>query len=112
MNSFSVNSTDLFSILVYFSISFLIAWFATPFLTDFLYKNRIGKKIRDVDYASKKTPIFSKLHQAKENTPTLGGVLIWGTASIVTFVANFTRTGTLLPVFTLIALALLALSTI
>lgn len=69
---------EVFIIIKIFSLSVLsfvvaIAW--TPLLTSFLYKYRLGKKIRD----AKKAPIFAKLHQKKAGTPTLGGVLVWGT---------------------------------
>ena len=57
------------------SVSFLIALFATPLLTHFLYKYKLGKNIRD----GADTPIFTKLHAAKKGTPTMGGILIWGT---------------------------------
>lgn len=102
MDRFGMIASDLFGVMVFFSISFVIAWLSTPFLTDFLYKNRIGKKIRDTDHDGNKTPIFSKMHQSKENTPTLGGVLIWGVTAIITLVANFARTGTFLPLFTMV----------
>jgi phospho-N-acetylmuramoyl-pentapeptide-transferase len=85
------------------SLTFLISILFTPLFTDFLYKNRIGKKIRSTDYSGAKTPIFSSLHKSKENTPTMGGLLIWGSASVVTLIANLSRAGTLLPLFTLIA---------
>ncbi len=52
---------------------FTMAW--TPLLTNFLYRYKLGKTIRN----SGNTPIFSKLHAAKSGTPTMGGVLIWVT---------------------------------
>lgn len=55
------------------SFVFTVLW--TPILTNFLYKNKLGKKIRN----SGNTPIFSKLHAHKAGTPTMSGVLIWGT---------------------------------
>ncbi len=55
---------------------FTMAW--TPLLTNFLYRYKLGKTIRN----SGNTPIFSKLHAAKSGTPTMGGVLIWVTTLI------------------------------
>jgi len=55
------------------AISFATAMLATPLLTHFLYKYKIGKQIRD-DGSS---PIFSALHKKKAGTPTMGGLLIW-----------------------------------
>lgn len=103
MIQISIETFRLSQIFVYMSLTFLIAILFTPLFTDFLYKNRIGKKIRSTDYSGAKTPIFSSLHKGKENTPTMGGLLIWGSASVVTIVANLSRAGTLLPLFTLIA---------
>lgn len=102
MNKFNFIAPDFFGVLIFFAVAFLIAWVATPFLTDFLYRNKIGKRIRNVDHDGNKTPIFSSLHKSKENTPTLGGVLVWGVTSVITLIANLTRTGTFLPLFTLI----------
>ena len=61
------------------ALSFIIALFATPILTHFLYKYRLKKKIRNEGT----TPIFSSLHRKKEGTPTMGGVLIWLTVVFI-----------------------------
>lgn len=57
------------------SLGFIFALAFTPLLTEFLYKNKLGKQIRN----DGSTPLFSKMHQAKAGTPTMGGILIWGT---------------------------------
>ncbi|MBL8030024.1 MAG: phospho-N-acetylmuramoyl-pentapeptide-transferase [Candidatus Doudnabacteria bacterium] len=59
------------------SISFAFALALTPLLSNFLYKNGLGKNIRN----DGSTPIFTKMHAAKAGTPTMGGVLIWGTVT-------------------------------
>ncbi len=61
------------------ALSFIIALFVTPILTHFLYKYKLGKKIRNEGT----TPIFSSLHKKKEGTPTMGGVLIWLTVVFI-----------------------------
>lgn len=58
------------------AFGFTILW--TPFFTHFLYKYKLGKKIR----SSGETPIFTKMHAHKTGTPTMGGVLIWVTVLI------------------------------
>jgi phospho-N-acetylmuramoyl-pentapeptide-transferase len=103
MTQFSLESFRFLEIFSFVAFTFLIAFIATPLFTDFLYKNKIGKKIRSADYEGNRTPIFSKLHKNKENTPTMGGLLIWGSTALVTIVANFSRSGTFLPLFTLVA---------
>jgi len=57
------------------SLGFIVALAATPLLTQFLYKNKLGKQIRN----DGSTPLFSKMHKGKAGTPTMGGILVWGT---------------------------------
>ncbi|MFC1700593.1 phospho-N-acetylmuramoyl-pentapeptide-transferase [Patescibacteria group bacterium] len=102
------------------AISFLFALTWTPALIGFLNKYRLGKQIRH-DGA----PIFSKLHKKKQGTPTMGGILIWGTVLILTLffwwiskigagtifekINFFSRRQTLLPLGALIASALVGM---
>lgn len=105
--------------LIFLAFIFTIAW--TPILTHFLYKYKIGKRIRN----NGKTPIFSKMHAHKAGTPTMGGILIWLTVLIFSVVffylakffpdsiiakLNFLSRGqTLLPLGALVATALVGL---
>lgn len=101
------------------SFLFTIAW--TPFLTHFLYKMKLGKQIRNTG----STPLFSKMHAKKQGTPTMGGVLIWGTVLVFSLLfyylsgfsdvgflngLNFlSRSETYLPLGVLVATALVGL---
>ncbi len=85
------------------ALSFIIAIIWTPLFTDFLYKNRFGKRIRKTGLDEQKAPIFYKFHKSKENTPTMGGLLIWVTAAVITILFNLSRAGTWLPIFALVA---------
>lgn len=96
-------SSSVLEVFIFTAIAFIVTVLFTPLFTDFLYKNKIGKRIRDVDNDGNKTPIFTRLHKGKENTPTMGGVLIWGVAGAITALANLSRSGTLLPLFTLVS---------
>ncbi len=69
---------DLTKILLLSISAFLFSLAITPLLTSFLYKHRLGKQIRN----DGNTPLYSKMHAAKEGTPTMGGILIWGTLLI------------------------------
>ncbi len=62
-------------ILLLATLSFVVSFLITPFFTKFLYRHKLGKQIRD----SGSAPIMSALHADKSGTPTMGGVLIWGT---------------------------------
>lgn len=61
------------------TFSFLAALFLTPVLTHFLYKYRAGKQIRSAVLA----PIFNALHGKKSGTPTMGGIIVWGTTILI-----------------------------
>ncbi len=68
-------SNELAKVFALTGIAFAVALFSTPLLTAFLYRHRLGKQIR----AGGDTPVFTQLHQAKAGTPTMAGVLVWGT---------------------------------
>ena len=102
------------------TISFLLTLVWTPFLTHFLYRFKLGKGIRD----AKAAPIFAAMHQKKAGTPTMGGILVWGTTLVLILVffylakffggkfigLNFlSRSETLLPLGALIASAVVGL---
>src|SRR3989344_5768797 len=61
------------------AVSFLVALAGTPFVVKLLYHFKFHKQIRSKELA----PVFYSLHQSKENTPTMGGVIIWGTVIIL-----------------------------
>src|SRR3989344_1676056 len=88
------------------TLSFLVAMLWTPIFTDFLYKNRLGKKIRQTGFDEKAAPIFYSLHKHKENTPTMGGLLIWITVAVITLVMNLNQARTWLPLFVLVSTGL------
>lgn len=85
------------------AVSFLLAMLWTPVLAHFLYKYQITKKLRTKSWDGEPAKVFRKLHRKKEGTPTMGGLLIWLTAAVVTLVLNLSRSQTWLPVFVLVA---------
>lgn len=99
MEVLTLRSLDLIRMFWFAVAAFLIAVAWTPVLTHLLYKYDIGKKIRD----SKAAPIMAALHAKKAGTPTMGGLLIWITAAIITVIFNFSRSATWLPLFCLVA---------
>lgn len=103
MESFVINFADLKFVFLLTSLSFMVAILWTPLFTDFLFKNKLGKRIRQTGFDESKAPIFYKLHKGKANTPTMGGLLIWITAGIITLLLNLDRAGTWLPLFVLVA---------
>lgn len=69
----------IIKILTISAISFVLAILTTPILTHFLYKYRLGKRVRNEGT----TPIYTSLHKKKEGTPTMGGILIWLTVAAI-----------------------------
>jgi len=108
-------------ILFFSTLAFIFAIVVTPLLSHFLYKYKLGKKIR----SDGTTPIFTSLHAHKVGTPTMGGVLIWSTVLIFILLfallnnlfpdtifqhLNFlSRSETLLPLGALVSAALIGL---
>lgn len=70
---------ELVRALMIFAITFGVALAWTPILTHYLYKYKLGKRIRTQSEA----PIMSQLHAKKAGTPTMGGLLIWLTVLVV-----------------------------
>lgn len=63
-------------------VAFVIAIILTPWFTKQLIKFKIGKQIRDNALSGEKSELYSSLHAKKSGTPTMGGLLIWGTILI------------------------------
>lgn len=77
-----IDSFLIVKVLGFSALAFIVTILWTPLLTHFLYKYKIGKQIRIAESA----PVFNKLHAGKVGTPTMGGILIWGTTFVVTVV--------------------------
>lgn len=112
---------SLIKIFLLTALSFVITILWTPLWTNFLYKHKLGKTIREDPNA----PVFTQLHMKKSGTPTMGGVLIWVTTLFLAVVIwalaryagsdlaawlNFlSRQQTLLPLGALVAAALIGI---
>lgn len=99
MEILKLSSYDVTRMLWFAVASFTISFILTPLFTNFLYKHKLGKRIRD----SKSAPIMSAMHAHKAGTPTMGGILIWVTAAVLTLLFNLKRSATWLPIFSLVA---------
>ena len=67
------NVIDIVRVFGICAVAFVAAMIFTPFMSNFLYKYKIGKQIR----AEGDTPVFTALHEKKRGTPTMGGLMIW-----------------------------------
>ena len=118
---------EIIKVFVLAGISSLVAFAITPFLINFLYKNRLWRKeARDKTITGEEAPVFYGLHKERETSvPRFGGLLIWITTLFLAifFFAlsqvssdfwvkklNFlSRPETWLPIFTLVAASILGL---
>ena len=119
-----LNVIKVFSLL---AIASVLAVLWSPFLTNFLYKYKLWKKLaRQKAISGEDAVIFNGLHKEKEiNTPRMGGLLIWLTVVFVIFLFfvldlifpnswisqfNFLSRGqTWLPLFTLVVASFVGL---
>lgn len=101
------------------TLAFVIALILTPWFIRQLIKFRVGKQIRDNAITGEKSKLFSELHAKKSGTPTMGGLLIWGTILLVVLLSRLAsflgvidhsllnRKETWIPIFTLVTFGLL-----
>jgi len=101
------------------TLAFLIAMSLTPWFTRQLVKFKIGKQIRENALSGEKASLFAALHAKKRGTPTMGGLLIWGTIIIVVAISFLlqqlgifeksllSRRETWIPLFTLVTCGIL-----
>lgn len=101
-------------------LAFVSGMAFAPFLIHILRTYKMGKQLRE----AKDAPVFASLHAAKAGTPTMGGIVIWLTVSVIAVVLwmgceldggsvcdwNFlTRSQTLLPLGAFVAAALVGI---
>lgn len=81
--------------------SFLLAMFLTPIYTHFAYKYKFWKKQKKTAIDGKALPVMTKLHEHKFKRvfPTMAGIIGVITVAVVTYVCNWDRGQTWLPLF-------------
>jgi phospho-N-acetylmuramoyl-pentapeptide-transferase len=120
---------NLLKVILPIFVSFIVGGLITSPLTTFFYKQKLWKKVaRQVDNPDPVSAAFMKVHNDKDEvrTPRTGGIIIWLSAfiTVLFFVALaffwpenalyaklnfFSRNQTLLPLFGLLAGALIGL---
>lgn len=115
-------NTLVLTILLPALAAFIIGVVITPVVTHYLYKHEVWKKKagKGAGYGGGGTPLFDELHKEKDtNTPRMGGIVIWASVLLTTFVFIvfgsqfdtstqttlnfFSREQTWLPLFALVA---------
>lgn len=110
---------NLIAVFGWSTLTFLVTLAFTPVYLKLVYKLKLRKQIREVGLDGKKATVFRKLHAKKIGTPTMGGVLMWGSVLLIVLFSRFlSLTGVIersllvrgevyLPLFTLVAVGLL-----
>lgn len=91
--------------------SFSIAMFLTPFYTFAAYRYRFWKQQRDEATTGEKLAVFIKLHahKFKRNIPTMAGIILVISVTLITLGFNFDRQQTWLPLAALLGGAVIGL---
>jgi len=71
------------------TMAFVLAMLWTPALTHFLYKYKIGVRIKKTSVDGEKAPIYYRLHKDKSGIPSMGGVLVWVTVIFMAFALHY-----------------------
>ena len=110
---------ELLQIFGWSALTFLLTLALTPLYLKAARKFKLGKQIRSQALSGEKSSIFSELHAKKTGTPTMGGVIMWGSVvAVILFSRLLSLIGLLeqsllqrglvyLPLFTLITVGLL-----
>jgi len=78
----------LIAILLYALIAFAIGSLVTPWYYRLLVKYRIGKQLRTETVDGGTAPVFTWFHRNKSGTPTMGGILIWGSILVTVLLSR------------------------
>jgi len=109
METIQLGVDQLITLFLFVFFAFLLAMAFTPILTHFLYRWKAWKQIKQKAVTGEKLKYFNKIHKKKKNTPTMAGILIWVTVLVMTLLFNLSRSQTYLPLFTLVAVAVIGL---
>lgn len=94
----TLNNETFYGLILALS-AFFLATFLTPIYTHFAYKYKFWKKQKKTTATGDALPIMTKLHEKKfaRAFPTMAGVIGVVTVAIVTYVCNWNREQTWLP---------------
>lgn len=111
MSPLSKLTTELTAIFILSVGSFILAMFLTPIYTFLAYRYKFWKKQRTNSATGEVLEIFTKLHanKFKRNIPTMAGAIFVISILVVTFLFNFNRGQTWLPLAALLGGAFVGL---
>ncbi len=80
---------EILKIMLTGMIAFTIAFAFTPVWTNFLYRKKIGIKIKENGVQGDKLTYVAKLHAKKSGTPTMGGVIVWLSVVVLIILSHY-----------------------
>lgn len=110
---------NLITIFGWSTLTFLLTLALVPVYLKLAKKLKLGKQIRDESVDGKTAKLFQALHAKKSGTPTMGGIVMWGSVVIIVLFSRLlallgvlpqsilSRGQVYLPIFTLIAVGIL-----
>jgi len=110
---------ELVQIFGWSTLTFLLTLALTPVYLKVAKKFKLGKTIRSQAISGEKASIFEEMHSKKTGTPTMGGVIMWGSVLLIILFSRFLsyigfiersllqRGLVYLPLFTLITMGIL-----
>lgn len=69
---------ELIQIFGWTALTFVLTLLLTPVYLKAAAKFKLGKQIRDDALSGEKASIFKEMHAKKSGTPTMGGIIMWG----------------------------------
>lgn len=110
---------ELIQVFGWSSLTFILTLLLTPVYLKVARSFKLGKQIRSNALSGEKASIFQEMHAKKTGTPTMGGIIMWGSVLLIIGFSRFLAlVGVLehsllqrglvyLPLFTLTAVGLL-----
>lgn len=74
---------QLIQIFGWTALTFILTLLLTPAYLKMAQKFKLGKQIRDDALSGEKAAFFKEMHAKKTGTPTMGGVLMWGSVLLI-----------------------------
>ncbi|PIZ71544.1 phospho-N-acetylmuramoyl-pentapeptide-transferase [Candidatus Peregrinibacteria bacterium CG_4_10_14_0_2_um_filter_43_11] len=110
---------QLITIFGWSTLAFVITLVLTPIFLKLVTKFKLGKQIREESIDGKAATFFREMHAKKSGTPTMGGVIMWGSVVLTILISRLLaflgwipkslldRGEVYLPLFTLMAVGIL-----
>lgn len=110
---------ELIQVFGWSALTFILTLLLTPIYLKAAKKFKLGKQIRDNALSGEKASIFQEMHAKKTGTPTMGGIIMWGSVALIILFSRFLAlVGVLehsllqrglvyLPIFTLVTVGIL-----